>query len=1708
MSSELSKDIRKVYVSQISSSTTAPTTLTVTNISTNNLLAVNSTISNLNLTGLTSSSIIGTNTTITNAVHTALTTSNLNVTSAILTNLTSTNLTSTIITSGSIHGSNTTITNAVHTSLSTGTLNLTSGIASNITTTNITLTSGLATSITSTSIIGTNTTVTNAVHTALSTSTLNLTTAIASTGITVGTLSANTSISSSSIQGTNSTITNLFATILSTSTLIATGITSGTLLATSISTGLLNSTNLSTSNLVSTNVSSSTLNLSTGLTTGTLLATTSISASQLLSTNISVGVLNSTGITTSTLLATTSISTGQLTANNISSSTLNVSTGITTSSLLVTGSITSGQLASANISTNNLYVTTLITGSNLGTLNISTGSLRATGPVQITSTRGILIGSSTDLDGGRLISAHNNTLASGGQAYITLGVGASTNNQSEFSFTYFTSGSTLNRTSIGLFGSPNTLSVLGSGNVGINNTNPAYTLDVNGTIDAVMYTGANISVSGAISSGSLTTGNLSSVNIQSSFNTITNLLISKSSSGWAPGLTIRPQAAGGENLVMFNNAATSLSNGSWYMGTQGGVTGGTFALGYAGQTNHTIVLTTSASVGINVTNPSYTLDVNGTFRVNGGSSINVQNQQDGGTGRGIYLWTQTDTNWGIYMGQAGASKSLSGGTAVAGTGFNAHSFRFRAGGGAVNGFIWENQNEALLASIRGSDGLAYFAGNVGIGKTPATNLDVNGTINATTFTGSNISISGSITSNNIAATGVITNGGYDFILGNSNQSARGNSGISRALVKDGAASLKINFAGDFTGGTEVQGPSLSHSGFFIASGNSNTLGNLFTTGGNVGIGLGTPTQIMHIQRSGSNNYLKIDAGGVSNLSGIMLSEYNINFGWSLRHDAGTDLLYISYQDNTPNFTNTTIFNRSGQIGINKTPGYTLDVNGNRLNLHSASGTLGGQNLFEGLENTSSRSQIVLSSSYSDMIIASSQANGVHGSTLTFASYNPDNKADYRKWVVNQGNWGARVHMLEFGYNPNNIPNPHDAIGDTYTTMTLDGTNKRLGLGTRTPDYQLTLTSNMGMNNGTVILSRNAAGSYENFLWPRFTDNMTYLNYGSAGFHIRNNASTSAMFMNNSTNIGIGTTAPAYKLDVNGVIKSNNDIILDSASRLTVFNNTGPLQIRSGGGNMLHLNQDNAGNISMGLGGGNVGIGTTAPNWKLDVVGAVECTDWFRSLGNTGWYNQTHGRGIYATDNTWVRTYPDRNAFLCGTLNCADITTNSNNIGMGTGIINFSTAVNVGLNWNTFSRIYDDGHLRMYTDDNMFFNIGGTNTGYMNTTGFGIFNQAPYCPLDIGGGTNRTSINGTITIFQYFHAGYGDNWMIGANQSTNSNLLFLGNTNTGLDICGFIENDASGMKIMNFTGQHRCNYDDTLNDSTDEGLIVCATGKYFSLMDQFDDTSEQDHIQINESLPIIKLASEDNDKSVFGVISYTEDPNKTRKCQTGRFVSLYDEVLGDKKRLYVNSLGEGAVWICNINGPFQNGDLITTSNLPGYGKKQNSTTFENYTLGKITMDCDFNPQLVPVKIIRKKQVTTTSKQKMTEKQTVTTIKKEIVLENDIWVEKEIEEHDIKEVPVMIDVEVFNKSRNSMGIKSIQKEQDVTITKEDPDLDENGQIVWIDKIDENGQTIMKPSYKIRYLNQNGSPITKLEYDELIQNNQPVYIAAFVGCTYHCG
>lgn len=84
----------------------------------------------------------------------------------------------------------------------------------------------------------------------------------------------------------------------------------------------------------------------------------------------------------------------------------------------------------------------------------------------------------------------------------------------------------------------------------------------------------------------------------------------------------------------------------------------------------------------------------------------------------------------------------------------------------------------------------------------------------------------------------------------------------------------------------------------------------------------------------------------------------------------------------------------------------------------------------------------------------------------------------------------------------------------------------------------------------------------------------------------------------------------------------------------------------------------------------VGIGTNSPSEKLSVNG------WVGTIGDTGWYNITHGGGWYMSDATWIRTY------------------NNKSIYSGTGEIRnnsyFNRTVYEGSSWNNGYGAYNVG----------------------------------------------------------------------------------------------------------------------------------------------------------------------------------------------------------------------------------------------------------------------------------------------------------------------------------------------------------------------------------------------------------------------------------
>ena len=190
-------------------------------------------------------------------------------------------------------------------------------------------------------------------------------------------------------------------------------------------------------------------------------------------------------------------------------------------------------------------------------------------------------------------------------------------------------------------------------------------------------------------------------------------------------------------------------------------------------------------------------------------------------------------------------------------------------------------------------------------------------------------------------------------------------------------------------------------------------------------------------------------------------------------------------------------------------------------------------------------------------------------------------------------------------------------------------------------------------------------------------------------------------------------------------------------------------------------------------------------------------------------------------------------------------------------------------------------------------------------------------------------------------------------------------------------------------------------------------------------------------------------------------------------------LGDT-RVYINSVGEGAVWVTDINGPLESGDYITTSNVAGYGMRQEDDILHNYTVAKITMDCDFNPRTQPKKIIKKELANV-----------------------DYWIDyatSEIKQEEYETLPEN-EREIREDKYYKIYKQEIQKtnpENDKFVHEVYEELvnvlDEHGQLQW-----ENHPTDTEKAYKIRYLTSDG---------QITDEANAVHIAAFVGCTYHCG
>jgi len=550
------------------------------------------------------------------------------------------------------------------------------------------------------------------------------------------------------------------------------------------------------------------------------------------------------------------------------------------------------------------------------------------------------------------------------------------------------------------------------------------------------------------------------------------------------------------------------------------------------------------------------------------------------------------------------------------------------------------------------------------------------------------------------------------------------------------------------------------------------------------------------------------------------------------------------------------------------------------------------------------------------------------------------------------------------------------------------------------------------------------------------------------------------------NVGIGTTNPTEKLHLNGFLKC------DSGDHEFLFGTpggqTGLIFNGSNTGNRSRFNMSNHAYTTvsnryfrLGYGNdicirqnGNVGIGKTNPDSKLDVNGSI--------------------RGGFDGNTT---SYFGRSAVgYCGHNDHASFCH-----------INRNNTTDYGLLCNPNGLTY----LNCATNQSIQFRVANSTKMIMTSSGyFGLGTNTPFSKLHVNGDIRS---DGIITIgsgiYKYLKVGY---WHIYQATSDYNNygdldqndLVFSYQPNGYLQDpgLGWIQHNDIYIDIIDNTFQHRSvSKNKNLYDKKYVGYIVSAISEYKDLNSKYKNRNR--NIKINQALPYIDLSDKQEDKAVFGVISDSEEDNKRTYHAAGVFKSSYKQHKGDK-RIIINSGGEGAIWISNYNGNIENGDYITTSPISGIGMRQNSDSLKNYTVAKATCSVDFNNlQSYSLEKVKQEYIYTSNVEISTSN---------IQTSNLIYTSNYNESNVLY---ITSNIEISNQEINVSNIIVKSNLENV--------LDSNGDLIYEIQYDENSNIIYESEYDIKYVKLDGTIIDYNEY-----NSNVDYIMAFVGCTYHCG
>jgi hypothetical protein len=345
-------------------------------------------------------------------------------------------------------------------------------------------------------------------------------------------------------------------------------------------------------------------------------------------------------------------------------------------------------------------------------------------------------------------------------------------------------------------------------------------------------------------------------------------------------------------------------------------------------------------------------------------------------------------------------------------------------------------------------------------------------------------------------------------------------------------------------------------------------------------------------------------------------------------------------------------------------------------------------------------------------------------------------------------------------------------GDHITSSGIFESGSNVGIGTTSPTEKLSITS------GNIQISAGYKLQYSSTAYITPEDNTNGARIVTPGaLNIATGGTSVIMTVDGSGYVGIGSTSPSYKLDVqsSGSYAANFQQTTNNtygAIRVTGNNRGGEIDFYSGstalGG--IWVDSSIGGNMHFALGSGFsekmfisgsglVGIGTTSPNSMLNVVGNAATNGLtIKSAGNGGtfpfrvtWASGTDGSMFCVEDNGRVgigTTSPTRLLELYGAALTSDTPTLRISSADSSGTRKFGIEFYSRTGADVRGKIMADNGGKLYIDDN---------------GGGGIILQANGGTGNVGIGT--TSPQGALEV-------------IGLSYFTRSSQSFLLNPNYG------------------------------------------------------------------------------------------------------------------------------------------------------------------------------------------------------------------------------------------------------------------------------------------------------------------------------------------